>query len=127
MMGGVLMTVFGVFGYILPAPALIWAWAAWLKSRSHPDSPAWRTVAVFAGLILASVVGLLVLVAIVVVGGMQESATKYSLAMKSSGVGFLASMLALVLSLVGKGPVRLPASLASLGLAALWFFAALAY
>ena len=126
-MGGVLITVLGLFGYILPAPALIWAWAAWLKSRSHPDSPAWRAVAVFVGLILASVIGLLVVVVIAVVGGMPESGTKYSLAMKSSGLGFLASILALVLSLIGKGPARLPASLASFGLAALWFVAALTY
>lgn len=126
-MGGVLITVLGLFGYILPGPALIWAWAAWLKSRSHPGSPAWRTVAVFVGLILASVIGVLVVVVIAVVGGMPESGTKYSLAMKSAGLGFLASILALVLSLIGKGPARLPASLASFGLAALWFVAAMTY
>jgi len=60
-------------------------------------------------------------------GGMPESGTKYSLAMKGSGLGFLASILALVLSLIGKGPARLPASLASFGLAALWLVAALTY
>lgn len=126
-MGGILITVLGLCGYILPAPALLWAWAAWLKSRSHPESPAWRTVAVLVGLILASVIGVVVVLVVAVVGGMHESGTKYSLAMKSSGLGFLASILALVLSSIGKGPARLPASLASIGLAALWLVAALTY
>jgi hypothetical protein len=127
MMGGILITVLGLSGYILPGPALIWAWAAWLKSRSNPDSPAWRTVSVFVGLILASVIGLVVVLVVAVVGGMPESGTKYSLAMKSCGFGFLASILALVLTLIGKGPARLPASLACFGLAALWLVAALLY
>jgi hypothetical protein len=127
MMGGILITVLGLSGYILPATSLIWAWAAWLKSRSNPDSPTWRTVSVFVGLILASVTGLVVVLMVAVVGGMPESGTKYSLAMKGSGLGFLASILALVLSLIGKGPARLPASLASFGLAALWLVAALTY
>jgi hypothetical protein len=126
-MGGILVTVLGLFGYILPAPTLLWAWAAWLKSRSRPDSPTWRAVAVFAGLILASIIGVFVVIVVAVVGGMPESGTKYSLAMKSSGLGFLASILALVLSLIGKGPARLPGSLASFGLAALWFVAAFTY
>jgi hypothetical protein len=127
MMGGILIAVLGLSGYILPAPALIWAWAAWLKSRSNPGSPTWRTVSVFVGLILASVIDLVVVLIVAVVGGMPESGTKYSLAMKSSGLGFLASILALVLSLIGKGAARLPASLASFGLAALWLVAALTY
>jgi hypothetical protein len=127
MMGGIFITLLGLTGYMLPAPASIWAWAVWLKSRSHRDAPRWRAVAVLVGLILASVIGLVVVLVIAVVGGMAESGTKYSLAMKSSGFGFLASIVALVLSLIGKGPARLPASLASLGLAALWFVAALTY
>jgi|SRR5579862_1460297 hypothetical protein len=126
-MGSILITVLGLSGYILPAPTLIWAWVAWLKSRSNADSSAWRTVSVFVGLILASVIGLAVVLVIAVVGGMPESGTKYSLAMKSSGFGFLASILALVLTLIGKGPARLPASLACFGLAALWLVAALLY
>jgi hypothetical protein len=126
-MGGILVRVLGLFGYILPALTLLWVWAAWLKSRSRPDSPAWRAVAVFAGLILASIIGVFVVIVVAVVGGMPESGTKYSLAMKSSGLGFLASILALVLSLIGKGPARLPGSLASFGLAALWFVAAFTY
>ena len=126
-MGSILITVLGLSGYILPAPTLIWAWVAWLKSRSNADSSAWRTVSVFVGLILASVIGLAVVLVIAVVGGMPESGTKYSLAMKSSGFGFLASILALVLTLIGKGPARLPASLACFGLALLWLVAALLY
>lgn len=126
-MGSILITVLGLSGYILPAPTLIWAWVAWLKSRSNADSSAWRTVSVFVGLILASVIGLAVVLVIAVVGGMPESGMKYSLAMRSSGFGFLASILALVLTLIGKGPARLPASLACFGLAALWLVAALLY
>jgi hypothetical protein len=45
---------------------------------------------------------------------------KYLFAMASSRLGLKASAIALVLPLVGKGPVRLPALLASLGLAAYW-------
>jgi hypothetical protein len=126
-MSGISIWVLGLSGYILPAPALIWGWTAWLESRSNRDLPAWRAVSVFVGLILASAVGLAAVFVAAVVGGMPESGTKYSLAMKSSGFGFLASTLALFLSLIGKGPARLPTSLASFGLGAFWLVAALMY
>lgn len=52
---------------------------------------------------------------------------KYSFAVSSAGHRFKASIVAPVLSLIGNGPVRLPASLASFGLAAFWFVAAFLY
>jgi hypothetical protein len=56
-----------------------------------------------------------------------ESDIRYSFAMKSSARGFVASTVSLLLSLIGKGPVRLQSSIASFGLAALWMVAALLY
>jgi hypothetical protein len=126
-MGSVLIAILGFSGYLLPAPSLIWGWAAWWKSRPRFGSPAWRYVAVFSALALASLLGLSVLFVIVHVGGMPESEAKYSFAMKSCARGFVASAFALLLSVVGKGPVRLPASLASFGLAAFWLVAAFLY
>ena len=126
-MGGVLIAVLGLSGYILPVPSLIWGWTAWFKSQRRFDSPVWRFVTAFVGLAVASVVGLFVLFVIIRVGGMPESGTKYEFAMNSCRLGFLASMFALVLSLVGKGSVRLPASLGSFGLAAFWLMAAFLY
>ena len=125
-MGGILITGLGLVGYILPVPSLIWGWVAWFKSQQRSGSP-WRFVAALIGLGVASVIGLFVLVVIVWIGGMPESGPKYEYAMKSCGVGLLASTLALVLSLVGKGPVRLPSLLSSIGLAAFWLVAALTY
>jgi len=126
-MGNILIAVLGFLGYSLPVPSLICGWAAWLKSQPRFGSPVWRFVAAFSGLAAASVVGLLAVFVIVVVGGMPESGRKYEFAMKSSGLGFVTSIFALVLSLTGKGPVRLPASLGSFGLAAFWFVAAFLY
>lgn len=126
-MGNILIAVLGFSGYVLPVPSLICGWAAWLRSQRRFGSPVWRFVAAFSGLTVASMVGLLTVVVILTVGGMPESGRKYELAMKSSGFGFLTSIFALVLSLTGKGPVRLPASLGSFGLAAFWFVAAFLY
>jgi hypothetical protein len=117
---GVLMFIIvliGFAGYILPVPSLIWAWVRWLKTQ--PRFSDWRKTSVFSGLVLSSLVGFLVLVF------MDKNA-------RNSGppdlslvpFGFVGSILALTLSLIGNGPVRLPASLASFGLAALWFIGA---
>ena len=117
---GVLMFIIaliGFAGYILPVPSLTWAWVRWLKPQ--PRFSDWRKISVFSGLVLASLVGFLVLVV------MDKNA-------RNSGppdlsfvpFGFIGSILALILSLIGNGPVRLPTSLASFGLAALWFIRA---
>ena len=58
---------------------------------------------------------------------LPEGAAKYSFAVASYRFGFAAFTLALVVSLVGKGPVRLPAALASFGLASLWVIAFVSY
>lgn len=76
----------------------------------------------FGGLLLASCLGLFVLF---VIGNAIDLPPDS--AMSSAERGFNASIVALVLSLVGNGPVRLPASLASVGLAAFWFIAAFLY
>jgi hypothetical protein len=126
-MNSIIIAVLELSGYLLPVPSLIWGWAVWWKLRPRFGSPMWRYVAVILGLTIASVVGLSVLFVISHVSGMPESETRYSFAMKSSARGFVASAIALLLSLVGKGSVRLPSSLASFGLAALWIAAALLY
>jgi hypothetical protein len=59
--------------------------------------------------------------------GLPEGPMKYSFALTASRIGFKASAVALVLSVIGKGPVRPPAALASLGLAALWIIAIVTY
>jgi hypothetical protein len=112
-----IIVLIGFAGYILPVPSLIWAWVRWLKTQ--PRFFDWRKISVFSGLVLASLVGFLVLVV------MDKNA-------RNSGppdlslvpFGFVGSILALILSLIENGPVRLPASLASFGLAALWFIGA---
>jgi hypothetical protein len=126
-MGSVVIAVLGISGYVLPVPSLIWGWVAWWKSRPRLNSLTWRYVVAFLGLGVASAVGLSVLLVTAHVNGMPESQARYSFAMKSSARGFTASVCALLLSLLGKGPVRLPAALGSFGLAALWLVAALCY
>jgi hypothetical protein len=78
------------------------------------------------GLTLASAIGLSVFFVMSHANDLPEG-PKYLFAMASSRLGLKASAIALVLSLVGKGPARLPASLASLGLAAFWVIAAITY
>lgn len=117
---GVLMfiiTLIGFAGYILPIPSLIWACYEWLKTQ--PRFSDWKKISVFSGLVLASLVGFLVLV-VMDTNARNSGPPDLSLV----PFGFVGSILALILSLTGNGPVRLPASLASVGLAALWFIGA---
>ena len=123
-MGSVIIWVLGLSGYILPVPSLIWGWVVWSKSRPRFNLPKWRYVAVFAGLVIASLVGLSALFVIVYLQFVEAS---YDFAMTSCARGIVASAFALLLSLIGKGPMRLPASLGSIGLAAFWFVGALLY
>jgi len=124
---GVLFTLIAAAGYLLPIPSLIWGWVRWLSSKPRLAPPVWRHVAVFSGLALASTIGLSVLFLAFHVNGLPEGPTKYNFALVSGRFGFTASILALVLSLTGKGPVRLPASMASLGLAAFWVTEVITY
>ena len=126
-MAGVLIAILGFSGYVLPAPSLIWGWVVWWKMRPRLNSPKWRYFVAFIGLALASAVGLSVLFVIGHVTGMPEGEARYTFAMKSSARGFVTSVFALLLSLIGKGPVRLPAAIGSFGLAAFWFLAAFLY
>lgn len=113
------MFFIGLAGYLLPIPSLIWAWVRWLNSKPRFVPPAWRSIVAFSALILASAIGLSVLLVAFHANSLPEGASKYSFAVASSRFGFAASMLALALALVGKGPVCLPAALASFGLASL--------
>jgi hypothetical protein len=79
------------------------------------------------GLVLASLIGLSVFLVASHANSLPEGATKYSFAIASSRVGFGASIFALLLALIGRGPVCLPAALASFGLAALWVIAVMTY
>jgi hypothetical protein len=73
-----------------------------------------------------SPVGLSVLFVISHVSGTPEGVKLgIRLRLKSSAPGFVASTIVLLPSLIGKGPVRLPTSLACFGLAALGIVAGL--
>jgi hypothetical protein len=109
----ILLALIGFAGYVLPIPCLIWGWVRWLSSKPHFAAPTWRSILAFSGLALSSVVGLSVFLVVAQANGMPEGTTKYSFALASSRVGFTTSVLSLLLALVGKGPVRLPAALAS--------------
>jgi len=124
---GVFFTLVGFAGYILPIPSLAWGWVRWSASKPRFAPPVWRRIAVFLGLTLASAIGLSVLFVSSHANALPEGPTKYSFALETSRRGLEASAIAFVLSLLGKGPVRLPASLASLALAALWVFFVITY
>ena len=94
-MGTVIIWVLGLSGYLL-LPSLIWGWVVWSKSRPRFNSPKWRYVAAFAGLVLASLVGLSALFVIVYSGNVRVEA-RYEFAMKSCGRGIVASVIALAL------------------------------
>ncbi|HLZ40550.1 MAG TPA: hypothetical protein VKQ11_06300 [Candidatus Sulfotelmatobacter sp.] len=89
-------------------------------------SPTWRSVLAFSGLILVSAIGLFVAFVFFYANSLPEPA-KYSFAVTSSGFGFLASALALLLSLVGKGRVCAPVALGSFGLGSFWVIALATY
>ena len=114
------MFFIGLAGYLLPIPCLIWAWVCWLTSKPRFVPPAWRSILALVALILVSVIGLSVLLVAFHANSLPEGSGKYAFALASSRRGFAASLLALVLSLVGKGPVCSPVALASLGFACLW-------
>jgi hypothetical protein len=120
------MIFIGLAGYLLPIPSLIWAWVLWFKSEPRFVAPVWRSVLAFSGLIVVSAVGLFVVLVLFYANSLSEPA-KYSFAVASSRFGFLASALALLLSLVGKGPVCAPVALASFGLASFWVIALAMY
>lgn len=120
------MIFIGLAGYLLPIPSLIWAWVRWFKSVPRFVAPTWRSILAFCGLVLISAVGLWVVVVFFYVNSLSEPA-KYTSAVKFSSLGFLASALALLLSLVGKGRVCAPVALASFGLASFWVIAVAMY
>ncbi len=120
------MIFIGLAGYILPIPSLIWAWLRWLKSEPRFAAPAWRSILAFSGLILVSAIGLFVVFVFFYANNLSEPA-KYWFAVTSSRIGFCASTLGLVLSLVGKGRVCAPVALASFGLGSFWVIALAMY
>jgi hypothetical protein len=109
----------GLAGYFLPIPSVIWAWVRWFKSEPRFVVPVWRSVVAFSGLLLISAIGIFVMLVSLHANTLSEPA-KYAFAVTSSKVGFRGSILALVLSLVGKGRVCGPVALASFGLGSLW-------
>jgi hypothetical protein len=121
------MIFIGLAGYLLPIPSLIWAWVRWFKSKPRFVPPAWRSVLAFSGLILVSAIGLFVVLVFFYANSLPEGAAKYSFAVASCRFGFFSAALALVLSLVGKGPVCAPVALASFGLGSLWVIALAMY
>ena len=98
----------------------------WFKSKPRFVSPGWRSVLAFSSLILVSGIGLFVVFLFFYANSLPEPA-KYALAVTSSRCGFLASAVALLLSLLGKGPVCAPVALASFGLGTFWVIALAMY
>ena len=121
------MVLIGLAGYLLPLPALIWAWVRWRNSNPRFVSPLWRSIVAFSALILVSTIGLSVFVVAFRANTLPEGDAKYSFFLASCRFGFLTSALALLLSLIGKGRVCLPVALASLGLGCLWIIAIAMY
>lgn len=121
------MIFIGLAGYLLPIPSLIWAWVRWFKSKPRFVPPAWRSALAFSALILVSAIGLSVLLVAFYENSLPEGASKYSFAVASSRFGFLASALALILSLIGRGPVCSPVALTSFGLGSFWVIALATY
>jgi len=122
LMGDLLIGILSLAGYVVPAPALIWGWWRWSTSSPRFGPPKWRTAAGFCGLLIASIVGVAVLICSihVNVNGVPTLYLTDVTAIRWGKSGFFASAFALVISLSGKGPSRLPACLASVGLMVLW-------
>ncbi len=115
----ILFILIGLAGYILPVPALIWAWVRWWNAKPRFTPKRWRRISAFGGLTLASLLGLSVLFVMDVMdrwSGLSDDSF-----VLLAAIGFTGSIFAQVLSLIGNGPARLPASLASFGLASFWF------
>lgn len=125
-MNEIVMIFVGLAGYLLPLPSMIWAWVRWVNSKPRFVTPVWRSVLAFSGLILISGIGLFVVLVLFYANSLSEPA-KYSFAAASSRGGFLASAVALVCSLAGKGRVCAPVALASCGLGAFWVVALAMY
>lgn len=106
-------------GYILPVPALIWAWVRWWKVRPRFTPDRWRRISTFGGLILASLVALFMLFAMYAMA--RWSGLPANAFVVLAAIGLVGSVFALMFSLMGEGPARVPAILASVGLATLWF------
>jgi len=85
------MIFVGLAGYILPIPSLIWAWVRWFKSEPRFVAPAWRSGLAFFGLILISAIGLFA-VFVFLYGNILSEPAKYSFALTSCRIGFLASI-----------------------------------
>jgi len=121
-MGDLLIGILGLVVYAVLAPALIWGWWRWSTSSPRFGPPKWRTAVGFCGLLIASIVGVVVLICSihVNVNGLPRLYLTGVTAIKWAKGGFFTAGLALVMSLFGKGPVRLPACLASVGLMVLW-------
>lgn len=115
-----LMEILGVVSYTIPAPALMWGWWRWLMSSPRFGPPKWRTAAAFCGLLIASIVGVAVLICSVHVNERPRVYLTDAAVIKWGNGDLFMTGLALVASLVGKGPARLPACLASVGLTLLW-------
>jgi hypothetical protein len=121
------MTLIGLAGYLLPIPTLIWAWVRWWSCKPRFGFPVWRSIVSFSALILVSAIGLSVFAVTAHAGSLPEGNANYTFAVVSCRFGFLASVLALLFSLVGKGRVCLPVALASFGLGCLWIIALAMY
>jgi len=110
----------GLINYVVLATAVVCGWWRWSISPPKFGLPKWRTTMAFCGLLIGSVVGIAVSVCSVHV---HERPWIYLTPLTVSKWGtdeMFATALALLASLISKGPARLPACLASVGLVTLW-------
>jgi hypothetical protein len=97
---------------LIPAPSIAIGWVQFIRAKNRFDAPRWRGIAGFSSLILASLIGIFFLaVSFLMPDGIDSV----------RGPGIWASFCCVVLSLAGRGPLRLPVSTASVALACLWF------
>jgi hypothetical protein len=115
-----MILLYGV-GYVLPAPCLVWGWLRFAKSRPRFSAPVWRRIAALSGLVVASVDGLSAVYVFIHLRTITNFFGAFGFGLDALYFGLASSALAVILSLLGKGPARLPALLASLCLVAYWF------
>jgi hypothetical protein len=95
----------------LPVPSLVVGWIQFIRAKNRFDAPRWRWIVGLSSLILATLIGLSLLTIDVLVPNGSDL-------LQTLGICF--SALCLAMSLAGKRPLRVPVSLASVGLICLW-------
>jgi hypothetical protein len=97
--------------YVLPLPSLLIGWTLFFREKKRFEAPKWRAVSGFSGLVLASAVAVLFFFANYLISGRNDIVQL---------IGVCLSLACLLMGLAGTRPLRLPVSLAAVGLMCLW-------